>query len=189
MPWALPEAPSHSGRDRPGTEGTSQHRQRLPGNPCPPHHPPHPPTPIGQANSHHHHRPSRPSSHPPTTVTTVPPTAQLLVAWLPAPRPQGHIYTNTEGTRSRREYVCFKISVFWPHSHWPKKHQGGGAGVLQVTWWLQMARPGRWVLAQALHSWILGQSLSHGLSLEPPKVDGSPPILWNANLNRNTAGF
>lgn len=95
-------------------------------------------------------RPSRLSSHPPTTVTTVPPTAQPLVAWLPAPRPQGHIYTNTEGTRSRREYVCFKISVFWPHSHWPKKHQGGGAGVLQVTWWLQTARPGRWVLAAGL---------------------------------------
>lgn len=29
LPWALPEVPSHSGRERPETEGTSQHCRRL----------------------------------------------------------------------------------------------------------------------------------------------------------------
>lgn len=159
LPWALPEAPFAAGRERPGTGGTAQRCRRLCGNPCPPQHPAHP-----------HPHPARPILT--TTIQGPFPPAPASSAQVLALRPQGHVCAKTEGTRSKRECGCFKIPVLWPHSHWPPKHYKG-ADVLQVTRWLERAQPGRCGAGRlrALHSWTVGQSLSHGLRSEPPEVN------------------
>lgn len=91
LPLALSEAPVPQGEERDGDQ-----------DPCPPRHPTPPPHPAGLI-----HTTTIQALFPPTDYCasySQPPAARLL-----ALGPQGHVYTKTEGTRSRRECSCFSM--------------------------------------------------------------------------------
>lgn len=75
--------------------------------PSTPHHPTPPPHPAGLILTT-----TIQALFPPTNYCASYP--QPLAAGLLALRPQGHVYTKTEGTRSKRECSCFRICFLAP---------------------------------------------------------------------------
>ena len=105
-----PTSPAH--RESKETEGrkASPSTADASRDPCPPGRPPHPVTSSSQANSYHH----RPRPRPTHQLLRFLPRPQRWRARLLALRPQGHAYTKTEGTRSKRECSCFKVCFLAP---------------------------------------------------------------------------
>lgn len=150
LPWALPEAPSHSGRE-------ARDRGHQPTPLVPPWEPlssspPTPPTPPPSARLilTTTIRQSRPSSHPPTTVTTLPPTAQPPAVWLPALGPAAASILTQKELGQEGNKVASKFRFSGPTHSGQKNTKVGWGRCLAGDLVAPNGRPGRWVLAAGL---------------------------------------
>lgn len=106
---------------------------------------------------------------PPSRAPSRPPRPLAPRCWLSGPRAMSVPKQKELGLKGNA--AASKSQFSGPIHTGPQSIKG--ADVLQVTRWLERAQPGRCGAGRlrALHSWTVGQSLSHGLRSEPPEVN------------------
>lgn len=118
-PWPFLRLPSRRERRNPGLRPLPS-TPMPPRDPCSPHHPA--PQPHSARLTDRHHPGPLPTHQLPCLLPA--PSPGSLAAAL---SPQGHVYTNVEGTRSIRKCSCTKNPFPGPTHSGPKSMRGGGA--------------------------------------------------------------
>ncbi|EAW55017.1 hCG2040561, partial [Homo sapiens] len=120
-PWPFLRLLSRRERRNPGPRSLPS-TPMPPWDPCSPHHPapqPHQPHPARLTDRHH---PGPLPTHQLPCLLPAPSPGSLAAAL----SPQGHVYTNVEGTRSIRECSCTKNPFPGPIHSGPKSVRGMG---------------------------------------------------------------